>query len=59
MCQDGYGICHMFWRSGTAIVAAISARRSCAETSAELFKEEVCNALRHIRSTWEAPDAKI
>ena len=59
VCQDGYGICYMFWRSGTAIVAAVSARRSCAETSAELFKEEICNALRHIRTTWEAPDAKI
>ncbi len=59
MTPDGYGICYMFWRSGTTIVAAVSARRSCTETSAEQFKDAICTALHDIRAIWESPEAKI
>jgi hypothetical protein len=42
-----------FCKSGTAIVASVASRRG-SETSAEQFKHQVCQALRDIRSMWEA-----
>jgi hypothetical protein len=58
VCPDGYGICYMFWRSGTAIVASVASRRG-SETSAEQFKNAIILSLRDIRTFWEAADAKL